>query len=71
MELLLLSIWVQVKYHHMPIEDVFLQGTHDLHIRRVPGIEVLPHRRIKGLEVEMLYQVRLESLLLPFGNERV
>ena len=43
----------------MPIQDILLKASDDLHIGRVPAVKVLPDRRIKGLEVVPLNKVLL------------
>ena len=43
-ELARICIWVEIQDHDVTVQDVLLQTSHDLDIRRVPAIEVFPDR---------------------------
>ena len=65
------SVRVKIQNHDVPIENILLQSSDDLDIGRVPTVEVLPHRWIKRLKVEVLYQVGFESLSLALWHKLV
>lgn len=63
-ELSWIRVRVQVKYHHVPVEDVFFQCSDDLNVRWVPTVEVLPNRRIHRFKIKVLDQIGFQSLSL-------